>query len=133
MNLPELPKIDTFIPTKADIEHCPLCLNKWQMIEEEGKEGRVYFSCLRTKCMISIWIRDPMLGRWTRTESEPCPVCSEKKMRLFFRSDEYIKMLCPKCGCSIENVDNDKHAALMRKEESEGKRKTIQGEKNKDR
>ena len=120
MDLPKIPKIDSFVPSKADMSHCPLCLKKFGMYEQPGAAGKVYFFC--TDCLISIWVRDPMLGRWTRVESEQCPVCKEPKMRLFFRSDEYIKMVCPKCGCAIENVDNDKHAALMKKEISEGKR-----------
>ena len=122
MDLPKLPKIDTFVPSKADLEHCPLCLKKWAIFEEPGKEGKVYFFCI--KDLISIWIRDPMLGRWRIVQKEPCPVCGEKEMRLFFRSDEYIKMLCHKCGCCIENVDPAKHAALMKKEESMGIRHT---------
>lgn len=122
MDLPNIPKIDSFIPTPADMNHCPLCLNKFIMYEEPGKDGKVYFCCVKPKCMISIWVRDPMLGRWCRTESEQCPVCQEPKMRLFFRADGYIKMQCAKCGCTIENVDNDKHAALMKKEEAEGTR-----------
>lgn len=122
MDLPNIPKIDSFVPSKADMSHCPLCLKKFTMYEEPGKEGKVYFICVGVKCMISIWVRDPMLGRWTRVEGEQCPVCQEPKMRLFFRSDEYIKMQCHKCGCTIENVDNDKHAALMKKEIAEGKR-----------
>lgn len=125
MDFPKIPEIDAFIPTHADISHCPLCKSKFTMYEEPDAEGKVYFVCGRPKCMISIWIRDPMLGRWHRVESEKCPICQEPNMRLFFRSDGYVKMQCHKCGCSIENVDNDKHAALMKKEEDEGKRKTF--------
>lgn len=127
MELPTPKEIDAFIPSKADMSHCPLCLNKFTLYEEPGKDGKVYLICVKPKCMISIWIRDPMLGRWTRIKSEQCPVCAEKNMRLFFRSDGYIKMLCAKCGCCVENVDNDKHAALMKKEEAEGKRKALKG------
>lgn len=123
MEIPNPKEIDAFIPTKADIEHCPLCLEKWKMYEEPGKMGKVFFFCL--KDMVSIWIRDTMLGRWVRVESEPCPVCSEPKMRLFFRSDGYIKMKCPKCGACVESVDNEKHAAMMKKEEAMGLRKTL--------
>ncbi len=129
MKTPDTPKIDSFVPTKSDMEHCPLCLNKFTLYEEPGKLGRVYLVCARPKCMISIWLRDPMVGRWFRTESEPCPVCGEEKMRLFFRSDEYIKMLCPKCECIVENVDPEKHAMIMKYEESKGKRITPKKEK----
>lgn len=126
MDIPNPKEIDAFIPSKADMEHCPLCLEKWRIYEQQEKDGRVYFFCERPKCMVSIWVRDPMLGRWGRVETEKCAICSTS-MRLFFRSDGYIKMLCPKCGCSIENVDNDKHAALMKKEEAEGVRRTFKG------
>lgn len=131
MDLPKLDpkKFDGFVPSKADMEHCPLCLQKWQMVEEPGEHGKVFFACMRQKCMVSIWIRDPMLGRWTRIESEPCPVCQEKNMRLFFRSDGYIKMVCHKCGCMIESVDTDKHERLIRAEEKAGQRKIIRGNK----
>lgn len=124
METPELPKLDSFMPSKADMTHCPLCLDKFTMFEEPGKEGHVYFVCHKPKCMISIWVRDPMLGRWGRVESEPCPLCSEPKMRLFFRTDQYLKMLCVKCGYICENVDPDKHAALMKAEEDRGFRFT---------
>lgn len=122
----KLPKLDSFVPTKADLSFCPLCLDKWTIFEEPGPEGKVFFTCVKPKCMISIWVRDPMLGRWVKTQSEKCAVCGNM-MRLFFDSSGYIKMVCPKCGCSIENVDNDKHAALMKAEEDAGKRKTING------
>lgn len=128
MELPDISKLDTFVPAKADLDHCPLCLNKWQIVEENGKTGKVYFACMRQKCMISIWVRDPILGRWTRVESEECPVCKNgNRMRLFFRSDGYIKMVCPKCSCMIENVDDEKHQRLIEAEEKAGKRKTIKG------
>lgn len=128
MELPKPQEIDAFIPTKADMSHCPLCKEKFITYEEPGKLGKVFFVCVKPKCMISIWVRDPMLGRWGRVESESCPVCSEKNMRLFFRSDGYIKMVCGKCGCAIENVDDKKHAALMKAEEAKGERKTFKGE-----
>lgn len=114
--------------TKADMEHCPLCLKKWGMFEEPGKLGKVFFFCLKDE--ISIWIRDIMLGKYFHTESEPCAVCGTT-MRLFYRSDQYIKMKCPKCGCAIENVDNTKHAMLMKAEEAKGLRKTISAEPEK--
>lgn len=127
MQIPDLPKIDTFIPSKADMEFCPLCDNKFTLIEESEKTGHAYFACMRQSCMVWIWVRDPMLGRWRRVESEQCPICSEKQMRLFFRQDGYIKMRCIKCGCCVENVDDEKHAALMKFEESKGERKTFKG------
>ncbi len=110
------------VVSKADQSHCPLCLGKWSMFEEPGKLGKVYFFCLKDD--ISIWVRDALLGKYFHIESEPCAVCGTM-MRLFCRSDEYIKMKCPKCGCAIENVDNTKHAMLMKQEEQKGLRKTF--------
>lgn len=132
MDIPEISKLDSFVPSKADLSHCPLCRGKFTLYEEPGRDGKVYMLCVNPKCMISIWVRDPMLGRWGRVESEKCPLCSEPKMRLFFRSDEYIKMLCSKCGYICESVDNDKHAAMMKKEEAEGTRKTFKAPPQKD-
>lgn len=120
METPEAANIP-IVSSKADMEHCPLCLNKWAMFEEPGKDGKVFFFCLKDE--ISIWVRDPLLGKYFNIQSEPCAVCSTM-MRLFCRSDQYIKMKCPKCGCAIENVDNTKHAMLMREEEAKGLRKT---------
>lgn len=116
---------ENFVPSKADLEHCPLCKEKWHIYEEPGKLGKVYFFCPKPSCMVSIWIRDPMLGRWCNVEEEPCPMCQELHTRLFFRSDQYLKVMCPKCGWSMENVDPDKHAELMKKEEAMGLRQTI--------
>ena len=129
MQTPKIPNLDSFVPEKSDLEYCPLCLKKWRLYEEPGKTGKVYLFCVDD--LISIWIRDPMLGRWKNVEKEQCPVCSEKEMRLFFRSDEYIKMKCHKCGCVIENVDNDKHEKLIKEEEAKGKRKIVKPEKEK--
>lgn len=122
------PSAIPFTATKADMENCPLCLQKWGMFEEPGKAGKVYFFCLKDE--VSIWIRDPLLGKYFYIESEPCAVCGTM-MRLFCRSDQYIKMKCPKCNCAIENVDEKKHAMLIKEEELKGLRKTISAEPEK--
>ena len=130
MQVPIAPKGDSFVPEKSHLKYCPLCLQEWKIYEEldtPQRKGDIYLFCIED--VISIKISDPMLGRWAVIEKEPCPVCGEKEMRLFFRSDEYIKMLCPKCKCCIENVDNEKHAALIKKEEMLGQRKTVSPEK----
>lgn len=117
----ELPKLDNFIPTKADMEHCPLCKNKFVSYEEPGKQGNAMMVCLI--CMVKIWVRDPALGRWSRVEPEPCPFCKEP-MRIFFRSDGYIKTQCPKCKFAAETVDPEKHQKLIDAEEARGVRFT---------
>lgn len=81
---------------------CPLCLKPWLIVEEEGKNGRVFLSCLRPHCMISIWVRDPLIGKWDRFEKVECPHCRHM-MRFFCRSDQYCKWYCPKCHTKMEN------------------------------
>lgn len=127
--MPENANLTGWVPTAADVNHCPLCKEKWSMYEEPGALGKVFLFCL--KDMVSIWIRDPLLGRWVRVEEEPCPMCQEPHTRLFFRSDGYIKILCPKCKWSMENVDPDKHQAMMKHEEAMGLRKTFNKPKEK--
>lgn len=129
VDIPDQKKFKSFIPTKADMDHCPLCKDKWTLYEEAGKEGKVFFICVKPKCMIYIWVRDPMLGRYYNTESEPCPVCQEPNMRLFYRHDGYIKMKCSKCVCIVESVDPEKHEKLLKHEELMGLRKTFRDAK----
>ena len=117
----KLPKLDSYIPTKADMSFCPLCGKKWVIYGERGKSGNGYFVCV--DCEISIWIRDPLLGRWSRIEPEPCPLC-KTPMKTFFRSDGYVKTQCPKCKFKAETVDPDKHDKLMADEERRGVRFT---------
>lgn len=124
--VPQIPKIDHFKAEKSHLKYCPLCLEKWKIYEELDtavKKGDIYLFCIEDE--ISIKISDPMLGRWAVVEHEPCPCCGHKFMRLFFRSDEYIKMKCEKCKFVAESVEPDKHAELMRKEEMKGLRKTV--------
>ena len=83
------------------------------------------------KCCGRIWLQ--IDGNYEVNKKGICPVCGEKMMRMFFRSDMYIKMKCSRCGCKVESVDPSKHEALIRKEEMEGLRKTVrEPEKPKD-
>jgi Zn ribbon nucleic-acid-binding protein len=119
------------MPTKADMSHCPLCDKKFISYEQPGAEGKAYFMCLA--CEISIWVLDPVLGRWRNPEPEPCPMCQHRETRLFFRSDGYIKMVCPKCKYTIETVDPQKHDKIMAEEHARGVRftpKPLPGDKN---
>lgn len=117
------PKLDPkalnpYIPTDEDLRVCPLCRRDWIKVEEEGKTGKFYLACMF--CMISIWIRDPYLGLWTRVEKEPCPICNHGETRLFFRQDGYLKYYCPHCKLIIEQVDEGKHDKLMKEEAKKG-------------
>lgn len=95
------------IPNKAEMEHCPLCLKKFTLVEETDKNGHVYFIC--TDCMISIWARDPFLGRWDQFEAVKCPTCKNTVMRFFCRSDGSCQWYCPNCKTKIEHYDEEKH------------------------
>lgn len=110
--------LNPYIPTTEDLRVCPLCRRDWIKIEEEGADGKAYFACLF--CEISIWVRDKCLGLWTRVEKEPCVVCGHKETRLFFRSDGYLKMYCPKCKMIVENVDEKKHNKVLTAEVKKG-------------
>lgn len=84
---------------------CPLCGDKWVIYEEEEKKGRAFFVCKR--CMISIWIRDPLLGKWDTLPKVNCPNCNTD-MRMFARAaDSFMAMKCPnkKCRCDIRTDD----------------------------
>ncbi len=109
------------IPNKIDMEHCPLCLEKWKLVEEEGKEGKVYFACFNSYCEVSIWVRDKLLGVYFKTEKPPCAICG-KEMRIFYRSDGYLKCYCPGCKAVVEHVDEKKHEAMVQREVAQGKR-----------
>lgn len=92
------------------LKFCPLCRRKWIIYEEPGKKGKAYFCC--RWCEISIWVRDPMLGRWDEFEPVHCPTCRNHQMRFFCRSDHYCKWLCLNCGGSIESIDPEKHKKI---------------------
>lgn len=98
------------IPSVEDIKYCPLCLKKWKIVDLDGKEGKAYFVCF--DCEISIWVRDHMVGQWEKVEPVICGVCNNEKMRMFFRSDEFIKTYCPKCKSTVESYDEDKHRKI---------------------
>lgn len=97
------------------LEHCPLCHKKWITYEEAGRNGRAYFVC--KSCMISIWVRDPMVGKWGDYEAVPCPTCGHHKMNFFSRSDGYMKFKCPKCPCTIEEAPNSMNDEINKDQE----------------
>lgn len=119
---PEVPKtpVNIGLVSKTDMDHCPLCLKKWVIVEEEGKTGKAYFVCL--PCMISIWVNDPLIGQYFRTEPVECPICNHSKTRVFYRSDGYLKYYCPKCKAIIESVDEVKHNKVLAEEVKKGVR-----------
>lgn len=104
--------LKTYVPSMAEMKHCPLCLNEWVIVEEKGKKGNVYMACTRPNCMISIWIRDPFFGKWAIFEQIDCPHCKNTKMRFFARSDSFVKWFCPNCKSNIESADPEKHGKL---------------------
>lgn len=113
---PEPPKPGQLIrqiPTKHEMEHCPICLKKWKTVQLEGRQ---FFVCQNSYCMIQIWIGDPFLGMYFLLQPEPCPVCTNEKTRVFYRQDGYLKLYCPKCKLIIENVDPEKHQAVIEAE-----------------
>ncbi len=81
---------------------CPLCLKMYERARTHI--GQEYYFC--RKDGVVIFCNDPYLNKGPN-EDEPiiCPDndCDEK-MRLFMRSDGYMKALCPnpKCAASIE-------------------------------
>lgn len=117
--LPTPDQADIFVPDGIDATHCPLCLGKWTLVEEEEKDGKAYFACFKSTCLISIWVRDPMLGKYFNYDKIPCAVCG-KDMRLFFRSDQYMKCYCPGCKVVVEHVDEKKHQLMVEEEVRRG-------------
>lgn len=86
---------------------CPLCKKPFERAAVHAG-GAEYFFCRKDK--ITIFVNDPMIEKWTDIDPEtgepiPCsnPKCREK-MRIFCRSDGYIKAVCPnkRCGAEIE-------------------------------
>lgn len=109
-----MPKI---LSELSKIKYCPLCHKEWSIVEEEGKEGKMYFVCLNDLCMISIWVRDSALGQYEKMMEEepvPCPNCGNPKMRMFFRSDGFLKFRCVKCNCTVEELDIDREKNLKK-------------------
>lgn len=100
MNILELKKV----------KFCPICRKKWTIIDEQGKQGKAYFCCF--KCMISVWVRDPFVGKWDKIASEDpvhCPTCRNHQMRFFCRSDGYMMYKCLNCKTVVETYDKLKH------------------------
>ena len=100
------------------LKFCPLCRNKWMTYEEPGKDGRSFFVC--KSCMISIWVRDPMVGRWDEFEAVHCPNCRNHQMRFFSRSDGYMKWYCVDCKCSIEEAPSSLNDSFDAKNDNIG-------------
>ena len=97
----------------ANVEICPLCHKPWA---KTLKAGRMILFCVRPGCMISVFADDPMIQKWPQFEVVPCSFCNTG-MRLFARSDTYMKLKCPKCSCVIESEDPAIHYRKDRKAE----------------
>jgi len=93
------------------MKQCPLCLRKWHIIEERGKQGKAYFAC--DWCKIILWVRDVFIGHYDEFDPVPCATCGEPKMRFFCREDLYCKWYCPKCKTVIEHYDPDLHPRVV--------------------
>lgn len=89
------------------MKFCPLCRRKWHIIEEDGRDGKAYFTC--NWCEILIWIRDPFVGKWEEFEAVHCASCRNHQMRFFCRMDGYCKWFCLNCKCTIEQAQPGKH------------------------
>ncbi len=104
---------------------CPLCEKKFEM--KQLPSGRNFYVC--KPCDIAIDVKDPMVGRWKEnfdpdgehSTKIPCPnrKC-RSQMRMFCRSDEYMKAVCPKCGSEMETNEMPDGAYLVRKGEGDG-------------
>jgi hypothetical protein len=70
--------------------YCPLCDKR--MREIFTRKGMVY-SCTEIDCMVSIRAKDPAITRWRTVDAMRCQFCS-KPMRMFFRSDGFLKAWC---------------------------------------
>ncbi|MCP4989722.1 MAG: hypothetical protein GY928_27800 [Colwellia sp.] len=84
---------------------CPLCKKPFERASAYGVE---YLFCRKDK--IQILPNDPMIKHWSNVDPETgegVPCTNEKchgEMRVFTRSDGYMKSVCPnpKCGAAIE-------------------------------
>lgn len=70
--------------------YCPLCDKK--MREIFTRKGMVYV-CGEIDCMISIYAKDPCIEKWRTVEAMKCQFCA-KPMKMFFRSDGFLKAVC---------------------------------------
>jgi hypothetical protein len=74
----------------AGAPHCPLCDRR--MREIFTRKGMVYI-CPEIDCMISIYAKDPCIEKWRTVKPMLCQFC-KKPMKMFFRSDGFMKMQC---------------------------------------
>ena len=77
---------------RAGVPYCPLCDKKMrEIITSKG----TFYVCAEAFCMVSINVKDPMVGKWRENEDThpPCPLCG-KPMRMFWRSDGCYKQQC---------------------------------------
>jgi len=72
------------------VPYCPLCDKK--MREVFTRKGMVY-SCTEIDCMVSIRAKDPCIQRWRTVDAMRCQFCA-KPMKMFFRSDGFLKAKC---------------------------------------
>jgi len=70
--------------------YCPLCDKK--MREIFTRKGMAYV-CGEIDCMISIYAKDPCIQRWRNVSPMTCQFCA-KPMKMFFRSDGFLKAIC---------------------------------------
>ncbi len=82
---------------------CPLCKKPFEAAETLGK---VYYFCRKDE--IQIFANDPMMEKWTNVDPETeeaiscCnPQCGSA-MRVFTRSDGFMKAKCPEKRCGAE-------------------------------
>ncbi len=103
---------------------CPLCLKKFERKTLPGSP-REFFRC--KTCEVAIDVKDPMVGRWKEnfdpdgdhSTKIPCPHC-RNAMRMFCRSDEYMKSYCPKCHTEVETNEMPDGVYLVKKGDKDG-------------
>ncbi len=81
---------------------CPLCK---KVFDRVPYKGNWYYIC--KPCEIFIDVKDPSVHAWASYVPEddreifcPNPKCGHE-MNFFFRADQYMKAMCPKCYTSI--------------------------------
>jgi len=70
--------------------YCPLCDKR--MREIFTRKGMIYV-CEEIDCMVSIHAKDPCIQKWRSVSPLTCQFCS-KPMKMFFRSDGFLKAIC---------------------------------------
>jgi hypothetical protein len=90
---------------------CPLCGDPFRLVVKNQEK---WFTCW--KCEICILTNDVCVGKWNDnttpedTDDLLCPVC-RAKMKMFTRSDGYVKAVCPSRTCKAvveSDVPEDK-------------------------